>query len=257
MKSKNNHPESFEEIIFKNRNKAYGAFLLRSSYARTVAVSVTVTVFVFSFAVSWAMWNTRSNGTGTGPDRGLPVDTTIFLPPDNPPELPPKTDLPAPEKRLFKPVVVDSAEETTIVTQGELGGNVNPPVIAETGYDRIDSVVVKEVPVNVPEPETPFLNVPEMPEFPGGDAERITFLKNNLTYPNEAKEIGLSGTVYVGFIVERDGSISNITVLRGVGGGCDEEAVRVVQMMPKWKPGRQQGHEVRVRFTLPIKFTLH
>jgi protein TonB len=144
-----------------------------------------------------------------------------------------------------------------MTTQGELTGNANPPLAEGTDPGPIDSVVVREVPVTVTEPETPLINVPEMPEFPGGDAERITFLKNNLTYPEDAKELGVTGTVYLGFIVERDGSISNITILRGIGGGCDEEAVRVVNMMPKWKPGRQQGHAVRVQFTLPIKFTLH
>jgi periplasmic protein TonB len=85
------------------------------------------------------------------------------------------------------------------------------------------------------------------------------FLQSNLKYPAVARENSVEGTVYVGFVVEKDGSISNVTVKRGIangGGGCNDEAVRVVKMMPKWKPGKQQGKAVKVNYTLPVKFKL-
>ena len=96
----------------------------------------------------------------------------------------------------------------------------------------------------------------EMPAYPGGDKARLNFLQNNITYPVNARSMGIQGTVYVTFVVETDGSISDVRVLRGIGGGCDEEAIRVIKKMPKWKPGRMDGKLVRVQFNMPIKFTL-
>jgi len=101
-----------------------------------------------------------------------------------------------------------------------------------------------------------FKVVEQMPGFPGGDKARIKFLIENLKYPEEARKKGIQGRVYVSFVVEKDGSISNIELLRGIGGGCDEEGMRVVSIMPDYEPGLQRGKPVRVRFTLPIKFTL-
>ena len=98
--------------------------------------------------------------------------------------------------------------------------------------------------------------VEQMPEFPGGDKGFHQFIADNVKYPAEAKEKGIRGIVYVNFIVEPDGSISDIRVLRGIGGGCDEEAVRVVEYMPKFKPGIQNGEAVRVSYTVPVIFRL-
>ena len=95
-----------------------------------------------------------------------------------------------------------------------------------------------------------------MPEFMGGDKARIRFLASNLKYPQAARKAGIQGMVYVTYVVEKDGSITNARLLRGIGGGCDEEAVRVVAAMPKWKPGTQRGKPVRVQYNLPIKFAL-
>lgn len=105
------------------------------------------------------------------------------------------------------------------------------------------------------EKENIFTVVEVMPEYPGGVNEMMKFLAENIKYPTAAKENGVSGKVYVSFIVEKDGLISDITILRGIGGGCDEEAIRVIKMMPKWKPGTQRGQAVRVQYNVPIKFT--
>jgi TonB family protein len=96
-----------------------------------------------------------------------------------------------------------------------------------------------------------------MPQFPGGDEARTKYMVNTIKYPAEAKEKGLQGTVYVGFIVEKDGSISNVKVQKGIGKSCDVEALRVIQAMPKWTPGTQNGKPVRVQFTVPISFKLN
>lgn len=101
-----------------------------------------------------------------------------------------------------------------------------------------------------------FTVVESMPEFPGGMGELMRYLATNIKYPPLAKESGIQGRVFINFVVEPNGSISNVKVLRGIGGGCDEEAVRVVESMPNWKPGKQRGKNVRVSYNLPVKFTL-
>lgn len=106
------------------------------------------------------------------------------------------------------------------------------------------------------EEEQIFLVVENMPEFPGGEAAMYKFIGNNIDYPRMAKESGISGRVFVTFVVERDGSVTDVQILRGIGGGCDEEAVRVIKAMPKWNPGKQRGKPVRVQYRMPIKFTL-
>jgi protein TonB len=127
--------------------------------------------------------------------------------------------------------------------------------------DRPDQAAQTYVPVLVeeaPEPvaEEIFTFVEEYPEFPGGEKALYEYIKNNIRYPEVARTSGITGTVYVQFVVEKDGSISDVKVLRGIGGGCDEEAVRVVKSMPKWKPGKQRGQPVRVYYTLPIDFKI-
>lgn len=115
-------------------------------------------------------------------------------------------------------------------------------------------------PVEVSEPEVEeqkvFMVVEEQPSFPGGEEARMKYLQNNIEYPQMARESGIEGTVYVTFVVETDGTVTNVRVLRGIGGGCDQEALRVVRNMPKWKPGKQRGRSVRVQFNMPIKFKL-
>src|SRR5258705_4606801 len=95
-----------------------------------------------------------------------------------------------------------------------------------------------------------------MPQFPGGDNGLFQYLKKNVVYPALAKVQKTQGRVYIEFIVERDGSVSHVKVTRGIGGGCDQEAVRVVAQMPKWAPGKMKDNPVRVQYTLPVKFTL-
>jgi TonB family protein len=102
-----------------------------------------------------------------------------------------------------------------------------------------------------------FTVVKHMPEFPGGIESLMNYLATNITYPEQARKANLEGRVFINFIVEKDGSVSSVNVLRGIGGGCDKEAVRVVENMPAWKPGRNEaGEPVRVSYNIPIKFTL-
>jgi protein TonB len=121
-------------------------------------------------------------------------------------------------------------------------------------------VIEEYVPVEVEEEEVVeqeiFQIVEEMPAFPGGEAKLMEYVAKNIKYPQIARETGIQGRVFVGFVVEPDGSVSNVKVLRGIGGGCDEEAMRVVKSMPKWKPGKQRGKAVRVSYQIPVFFKL-
>ena len=145
----------------------------------------------------------------------------------------------------------DSAEKPVLL-EGEIMAPV-PDSLEEDG--EVTEGLVVPWRDESDEPEV-YMIVDEMPEFPGGDKELYQFIADNVKYPAEAKEKGIRGIVYVNFIVELDGSVSDIKVLRGIGGGCDEEAVRVVKSMPKFKPGIQNGEAVRVSYTVPVIFRL-
>lgn len=101
-----------------------------------------------------------------------------------------------------------------------------------------------------------FMIVEAMPSFPGGQEALAEYVQENLKYPESARENGIQGRVFVNFVVEKDGSISNVKISRGLGGECDKEAMRVVQSMPKWIPGTQRGKAVRVSYIIPIVFKL-
>jgi TonB family protein len=105
--------------------------------------------------------------------------------------------------------------------------------------------------------EEPVFTVVEvMPKFKGGKEALYTYLGNNIKYPEDAKKEGIEGTVYVTYVIEKDGSVSHVKVLRGVHESLDKEAVRVIKEMPKWEPGKQRGKPVRVQYNMPIKYTL-
>ncbi|MDM8233169.1 energy transducer TonB [Phocaeicola barnesiae] len=138
-----------------------------------------------------------------------------------------------------------NVEESTIATSEEVGEAV---------------VVVQQAPVEVEEEEVEeqqiFQVVEEMPEYPGGMAECLKFLAKNIKYPPIAQENGVQGRVIVQFVVNRDGSIVDPVVMRSVDPYLDKEALRVIMMMPKWKPGKQRGKAVRVKYTVPVTFKL-
>lgn len=130
------------------------------------------------------------------------------------------------------------------------------PVFEDTpGY----SDDVPDVPEVAAGDDDVFDNIPTLqvqPRFPGGEDAMYDFLNNNLKYPQIARELGISGRVYVQFVVEKDGSVSDIKIIRSRDRSLDKEALRIIELMPKWLPGVQNGHKVRVRMTLPVNFVL-
>ena len=168
------------------------------------------------------------------------LQTTDDTPPPPPPEQP------------------EVATELTIVEndakiENELG-------IVDMG-DNANQAQEEFVPVEIEPEETVveeeiFTVVENDPEFPGGMEALYEYLGKNIQYPTIAKENNITGKVYITFVVEKDGSIANPRILRDIGGGCGQEAIRVVKAMPKWKPGKQRGKAVRVQFNLPVSFNL-
>ena len=133
------------------------------------------------------------------------------------------------------------------------------PIDAGVYDEPYDDVIVEILPPKeeIDAPDAPLVFVEVYPEFPGGDAERVKFLRENLVYPQPARMADIEGKVWIGFVVEKDGSLSNFSVVRSVAPVLDEEALRVVKLMPKWTPGKQSSRTVRVQYQIPITFTLH
>ncbi|WP_113926231.1 energy transducer TonB [Cognataquiflexum aquatile] len=124
------------------------------------------------------------------------------------------------------------------------------------GYDEKVVLENGEVTSKTIQSDEVFDVVEESPTFPGGMEAWVEFLGNNLKYPEKAREMGIEGTVYVVFEIRKDGSIKNAELLRGIGAGCDEEALRIIKESPNWTPGKQRGHIVNVRMRVPIQFKL-
>lgn len=132
---------------------------------------------------------------------------------------------------------------------------VNEKVVAIIQPKPVETVAAP-VAVTPDDESQVFTVVEEMPKFPGGQGALLEFLANNIQYPAEAKQNGTQGRVSTCFIVEKDGSISNVEILRSVSPALDAEAVRVIKAMPKWEPGKQRGQAVRVKYTVPVTFRL-
>ena len=149
-------------------------------------------------------------------------------------------------------------QQTTIIEIVEDDIEIEDEIEIDVEADQ-ETEVEEYIPVEEEEEseEVIFTVVESMPTFPGGDAARIKYLNNNIKYPQMARESGIQGRVFVTFVVERNGKVTDVKVLRGIGGGCDEEAIRVIKNMPNWVAGKQRGKPVRVQFNMPILFKLN
>lgn len=164
-------------------------------------------------------------------------------------ETPPPPPPPAPEEPELNMDQIEVVDDKVEIKQDI--------VIKE--FDEVQNTQIAEVKIEdeVDEDEVKIFTVVENdPEFPGGMEALYKYLAENIKYPQLARENGITGKVYVTFVVERDGSIANPKILRDIGGGCGAEAIRVVKAMPKWTPGKQRGKAVRVQFNLPVNFNL-
>lgn len=157
--------------------------------------------------------------------------------PDKPKEQPQKTDQ-----------VEVKEEEEDIEDELDLG-DMDIDEDSEFDFDDDEGEEVEE--------EKVFMAVQDEPEFPGGEGKMQKYISEHLKYPDMAKEMDVQGVVYVTFVVWKDGSIRDVKVQKGIGAGCDKEAIRVVKSMPNWEPGEQRGRSVPVRISIPIRFQLN
>lgn len=201
--------------------------------------------FIVALGAALAAFEWKTPDTGT---IVLPPRTTGVIEQEIAPVIIEKKEAPKPVNTTQLKQVSDLIEDL-------------PDIEIKTEADP-DDMVLPEIykPVLPDEPQDensdPFMVVEIMPEFPGGIAALHAYLSKNIEYPRMAREAGISGIVYLSFVVGTDGKLSDISVLRGVGGGCTEEAIRVVKAMPAWKPGIQRSKAVKVKMTLPISFKL-
>ena len=200
---------------------------------------------IVSLALAWMVFETKSYGkqeirTFDGTTEAIPDD----LVPVTIQEKPQPIEKP---KVVNMITVVDNNEEIESEIDIDVNVEEDEPIEPTIPIDIIEEEIVEEL---------PFIIVENMPTFPGGEKKMLEYVAKNVKYPQLAKEVGTQGRVFVSFVVEKDGSITNVTILRGIGSGCDEEAIRVVKSMPKWNPGLQCGRAVRVSCNLPINFKL-
>jgi protein TonB len=249
---------NIDEIIFENRNKEYGAYYLRTKYNRYVtrALSISVVAILLATIIPFIIFkearsvNIEKNVGAEFANLDAPKQEDA--PPPPPP--PPPEALEQKVKFTAPVVTTDSVEDTHMLNQDDLNKSSTntAPVTTEEQEIKVDDTKNQVI-----EQAAPILTIVElMPAFDGGEDKMYKWLADNIKYPQVAKETGISGTVIVTFVVEKDGAVTNAKILKGIGGGCDEEALRVVMAMPKWKSGKQNGVPVRVQFNLPIRFTL-
>jgi len=254
--------QRWEDIVFENRNKAYGAYLLRTLYTKNVVLGVVITFIFFLFVFYSPDIIALFKGeeiVEKAPPRKL-VYTELSAPPpiDKPKPPPPQVQLPKLQKviKFVPPKVVKEEVVEEIPTIEEIKQHEVAAVEIEGPTEIVFEEPVEEV-VVVEDENKIFTVVEQQPEFQGGYEAMMNFIKKNMRYPASARRMGVDGTVYVSFVVSKDGSISEVKTIRGISADCDQEAIRVVSMMPSWKPGRQNGKPVFVRFVLPIKFKLN
>ena len=254
------------DIIYDNRNKAYGGYELRKNYNRRAGKAMLLLLMGVGTLCSFSLIHTQPvpevHGWHKTIDPVLVDISQTIIPPVKPPVTPPpaaahmKTvtstvpviidDHMVPDKPMTENKKMDDSQpgtttsDGTVVTTGSASGN---------GTDKQKIVTDPVVAVTMP----PVRWVSQMPDFAG---DMGAYISKHLRYPDAARSAGIEGQVMIEFVVNEDGSVSNARVVRGIGGGCDEEALRMVNSMPKWKPGKQNGVAVKVIFALPIKFIL-
>ena len=192
-------------------------------------------------------WTERDKQVTTDSGAEMPIFEEEMIPiteQEEPKQAPPPPEAPKVEEVLQIAENDADVQETTIQSSEENNQAVEIKYVAP---------VVEE---EEPEEAEIFMVVEEMPEFPGGMAECLKFLGKNIKYPTIAQENGVQGRVIVQFVVNQDGSIVDPVVVRSVDPYLDKEALRVIKTMPKWKPGKQRGKAVRVKYTVPVTFKL-
>jgi periplasmic protein TonB len=250
--------QQWDEMVFQNRNKDYGAYSIRKVYPKHVMVgsiiAITLVFLIIIFPIVRAYFKgydvdlLMNSGTGTPRleltppppiDKNIPVKLVA----------PPSFKEPV---KLLPPKIVTEEVEQEVPTVEEIKKNEVIPLTTEnTNEGTFDGLASGEG-----EDKNIYDFAEQMPAYIGGPSAMNEFISTTIRYPASAQRMRLSGTVFVGFIVNADGTISDVHAVKGFSGDCDKEAERVVRSMPPWEPGRQDGKPVKVKFVVPIRFKL-
>lgn len=283
MKTENMPRANYLDMLFENRNRQYGSYVLRRDANRIRLLSLLTVIGVFIAGILISYWIKSSPATATSsiiPDvfHGPVVMTPVGLPQPKPEPLPPEpagqTPAAATEK-FTKPVITndlvippDDILKDISTFKDKLAGPVHHEgveggiVIAKSDKlpDVSGSGILKAKDIGgdgVVDTKQIYRTVSVMPEFPGGGAALRDYLKNRLRYPEAAIDAQISGTVLVEFVVNELGGIEQAVVVKSIGGGCDQEALRVINAMPRWSPGKVGDRAVKTRYKLPVSFRIH
>ncbi|MGZ3905092.1 MAG: energy transducer TonB, partial [Bacteroidia bacterium] len=255
-----NQAGNLNEILFENRNQNYGAYVIRKSYNTTVLKSLGITAgaFILGFWIISLIVNTEPElisieAINITPDVVIPIELTkkpIVEPQKPQPKVPSK---PVAQNSIGTKII-DSTEKTVntnlavnIQTTGTNSLNITPtdPGTSTLSIEPTNTLTANNNGAIEIAPDV----LPSMPDWP-------KILRENLTYPNEARMAGISGKVVINFIIDEEGKIIQTKILKHVAGGCDEEALRVIKLMPKWNPGKMGGKPVKVSFNQVINFQM-
>ncbi len=166
-------------------------------------------------------------------------------------EIPPTEQPPPPPPKIQQPEIIEVPDEEEIEEEIEVDLDVEI-----TEDEAIENIITEEAPEEE-DVDKVFNIVEQQAEFKGGMQKFYEYVGKKMKYPSQARRMGIEGKVFVQFVVERDGSITDVQAIRGIGAGCDEEAMKVIRESPKWNPGKQRGRAVRVRRVIPITFRLN
>jgi protein TonB len=248
------------DIIFQNRNKSYGAYVIRKKYADTVSAAMGVTILALLLLIGIGVAAKYFNKHDGKKDRKVydanfqmeqPPPLNEEEPPPPPPELPKQVQI----ERFTPPVIVEDNEvkpDQEVKPPDEIKGQIG--TTEQEGIVDPDPVISTAGPTE--EDPNKLYNISDVQEIATAPYNLDEYLSNNIEYPDMEKEAGISGDVKVRFIVEKDGSITDVKIQNSVSPGLDEEALRVIKKMKPWKPAKQNGRAVRLSFTKKISFVL-
>ncbi len=266
-----NNQQNLNEIIFANRNKSYGAYAIRSAYGSTIFKSLSIMIFGFGTFMMTAYYFSNRNNT---PEQSniIPLDadtmvTVIDLKPEEILEIEPAHNEPAaasnPNTTSTDITSTTISDTVAVDTHSTLNTDANPQVAVNNGTPGIGPETTNTTTgtftgtTNSNDNKTPKIFVDTQPEFEGGLNALRKFVADRIHYPAIALEEGKGGTVFVKFVVDEQGKVSNLTLLNNLGYGLDQEALRVVGLIPNFiKPAMVSGEPVKVYYQLPIKFTV-
>lgn len=252
--------ESFDDIVFENRNQEYGAYELRKKYSKRGTIALAISLFLLFFAVGGPLIasmmknhvyrNYIENNTIATIEKVKTEIDKIAPPP------PPPTPVDVKQIAFVAPIIVDTLtnEEIQLATAGDLWQTGNSKLDDTTSIPVGDKILIVDDPEIEKIVEVFELN--EKPVFPDGDAGLIKYIAEHTKYPVPALEGGIEGTVYIRFVVTKTGNIGDAKIMRGADPLLDDEALRVVKTLPKWIPGKINGTPVNVWFIIPVKFKL-